>query len=419
MNISVAENCPANTASAWMNAEAVRMNGHDIVHGAMLGHVLLQDIQAEADAHGADFDPIAFKNVIRLIRDEKIQAHFIALKRDSAQPVFAGSTIEFPTTITLWEEDSFVHYPALYTEDLYVLPEISEKLKEEKKRNGIQDRVGLGTLFLKEKLSLQKKTRNKPDSDHSHNMPPRGFVAEYAIDNDCAKAWLQKVGGELDVSQDNNIFQFSKDSPHLRSEKTNSTIYVDYLGADHPDGTIFQPNVFAVTAEENNSTQALSVSFTGAISTFSGKPIIRVQLTSNGSLHNTNWIKTSLTNIFDVAQNEIIKRRWFPWATSHAKKAHNFLRIMKLHATHEPIIRKALKEMGAKPRKLGTKSMKPVVVDFNNNTTEILETEPCFPFTTLRTVPEKNKSEKTENAIIPNLQNFPIETQPASTSPHL
>ncbi|MGE0109120.1 MAG: hypothetical protein AB7S81_05065 [Bdellovibrionales bacterium] len=353
------------------------VDGGDCLHKVALEKALQQHLGEEAEHHGAPFDKNAFKTVLGCIENQVAHAYVILVEIMGSRDL-AGSTVEFPSVITEWNPrgKSFAYYPAVYGEDIVISGGISEDFR---KFSGNQ---GLGTYFVREKYLESIRNRK---GVFPATMPPYGMILEYGKNNDCIKGLLSKFGAQFDPEQNNAVLRFP-DSVCPRNTKNCVTAMVTALGEKRGLAIVAQPHIFAVTTLDKQNQTRLSATFTRTISTFSGNPIIRVQMTSSQNLDDTNknWVRKSILSILDAAKREVETRDWYPWTPRITSKA-DFLQRLMIHAKDEPLIVNTLREMGAVTRKLGTHDMMPMVINFKDMPDRMIPEKPTsVPYTIVR-----------------------------------
>jgi hypothetical protein len=361
MSNSTAQSDQFKLLPGGVKISVVRVNGADTVHGTVLGDVLYKVIENEAQTHGATFNGPGFNNVIEAIKKNKIQAYFVIVAMENCRPQFAGGAIEFPTVITEWNGKKFEFYPGVHGEDTFVVPEISKTFRE---RTG---GMGLGTYFMHERirLALTNELGTAP-----FGMTSRGRVAEFSSHSTAMVKLLTKLGATLGAEQEGAILQFDSAANDIR-RKRGVFVETEGLGSKFGENSILtQSNAFVTSWSGNNGNQRIVATFTEAISTFTGEPVVRVQFTSNGNLPKGDELKDALAALITAGRAEIVRRKWLP-------KSAEVLPVMRIHALREPEIVSALMELGAVPRMLGPHPMLPVVTNLKNTSAQVVD----FPIT--------------------------------------
>lgn len=338
-----------------VKASVVRMDISDAVHGAALGEVIYKIIDGDAKTHNAVFDKDNFNRVINAIRCDKLQSYLVILECDGGVPKFAGGTTQFSTVFTEWNGHAFEHYPAVYSEDTYVSAEMSEEFRKRTKCKRFPNGLGLGTYFTQERIRLSVAGSNK---DKPFGMTSRARISENASDNKPIVNILDKLGATVDKKAKIGILKFEKDA--LKNYKK-SLVFVETEGLaslSSEDGFVSHRNIFTTKWDSADEEQQIVATFTEAISTFSGLPVVRVQITSNNNLPEHGVLKDVLAALICAGQEEIEKRKWM------VDETVGVLPTFRIHALNESEIACALQEIGANQRILGVRTMMPIALDF-------------------------------------------------------
>ena len=346
-----------------LRVKVTRMNASDPVHGVVLGDTLYKVIEEEAKAHGEPFDGRNFDKVLEAIQANKIQAHFLIVNGMGPLPRVVGGAIQFSTVFTEWNGESFLHYPAVYSEDTYVSSESSSAFRKLTEGGDFPRGIGLGTYFVCERIRLAVSGEKE---DRPFGLSASCRVAEHAAGNAQIMGIYKKLCATQEVDRINTVLQFEEFPPHLDID-THITVQVHSLSSCMDGCDRSHPNVFVVTWASSDRKERLSASFTEALSTFTGAPLVRVQFTSNGALSSSSEcsLKKVLSAILSAGEAEIVNRGWI------GNGSDSVFSAMKLHALHEPRIVNTLRNMGAVTRLLGVRPMQPTVIDFRNIPSEI------------------------------------------------
>jgi hypothetical protein len=335
-----------------VRAGVVRMNGADLVHHVMLNEALYKFIEAEAKTHEAAFQGGNFEKVIDAVVSNKMCAYFLVVESENCRRSIAGGATEIPTVITEWNGLDFEHRAGVYGEDTYVSPDKSEAFRR------LTGGHGLGSFFVHERirLSLTNEFGSSP-----FGMISRGRVAEIAEDN----AVVGRILHRLDPtyrSQDCVIVQIDPRAPPFRRGRR-IPVQTEGLASEHDHNRVhILPNVFVTAWSDGH--QKLVASFTEAMSTFSGEPVVRVQFTSNGALPVGDRLKDILAALISEGRLEIMRRKWLSQSGNVRNLADSRM-IMRVHA-FDPDIVSALREMDGQPRSLGPHPMIPVITNLRN-----------------------------------------------------
>jgi hypothetical protein len=178
---------------------------------------------------------------------------------------------------------------------------------------------------------------------------------------------LTSLGAALGQESQGTILQLDGFPSELADrERIRIPVLTEALG--RYEGDIIS-NVF-VTSWSGNQGERIVASFTEAISTFSGQPIVRVQFTSNGQLPNREILKDALASLVMAGRTEISARKHL--SNTNVWNLDDARMVMRIHALNEPEIGLALKEIGAKPRMIGIHPMLPVMTNFKNTPKNVL-----------------------------------------------
>ncbi len=287
-----------------LRASVQHMNGQDLVHHAALG-VLSNVIEHEAKAHHAAFQAAQFGKIIDAVKEGKISAYFILAGWENCQPKVAGASVEFPTVITEWDKTSgqFRHYPAIYGEDTCLLsPVLKELVRERPAGKSFPPNMGLGTYFKQERI--KRWTTNK-FSDAPLGQTARGRVGEFSAPSSAMIKLATSLNATLGTEQQGTILEIDG---LTRAMKDKWKLPVEIKDVPHGEGAY--PNVFLAQGSGEDGKQQIVASFTNGISTFTGEPVTRVQITGNGNLPNPGMLQNVLASLLVAGQEEIQERQW-------------------------------------------------------------------------------------------------------------
>lgn len=391
-----------------LRASVHHMSQQDLVHDVVLAGTLSSVIAHEAKAHHAAFQAARFDKVIDAVKEGKISAYFILAGWEACQMKIAGASIEFPTVITEWDKSKgqFKHYPAIYGEDTCLLsPVLKEIVRERPYNKLLPPNIGLGGYFEQERI---KRWTTNHFGDAPFGMTARGRVGEYSAHSSAMIKLMNGLNATLGQEQDGTILEVNGLTKAMQ-EKWKLPVEIK----DVPHGNGSYPNIFLAHWSGNGGKQQIVASFTNGISTFTGEPVTRVQITSNGNLPNPGMLQNALASLLAAGQDEIHNRGWgnagkakieqspaIPllgstkeiysalMATSQSEIVkplaaliaphvwHNNTPLMRIHTLQESEINSALQSMDAKTRILGTHPMLPAVIDFKNMPQEALSFDP-------------------------------------------
>ncbi|TLU87609.1 MAG: hypothetical protein FDX21_01940 [Chlorobium sp.] len=322
---------------------------------------------------------------------------------DNYQPKIIGGSIDFPTVITEWSDNTFKHYPAFYGEDICLLSTSLRRLVQEcPKGNSLPKNVGLCEFFIGEKIL---RWRSNCYGDAPMGIPAYGYVGEYSSHSVTMIKVMKKFGSTLGSKQDGTIFEMNDLTTAVNKNEILSVTMKSFIS---DDGDVL-PNIFLTCWSDENEKQQIVASFTHGISSFTGNPIVRVQITSNSNLPDRVLLQRCLASLLAAGQQEIQVRQWGTSkekiVTTEPVAPQNLIQkkdnaelnagptkmfipkigaagstpliegsalIMRIHAIKEPEIVATLKTMGASIRMLGKHQMLPAVLNFKNIPKHIL-----------------------------------------------
>ncbi|HAX92283.1 MAG TPA: hypothetical protein DCY07_08825, partial [Rhodospirillaceae bacterium] len=314
-------------------------------------------------AHGAEFNCESFSTVVSAICSGKIQAHIVGITyadRDASVGIendVAGAMIALPSVYSKWDESNqtFVNVPATYIEDTFVFKDKSQKFRETtKNKDTFPEGISLGTFFHAKMFAL-----SMSDSAHGNQFGQMSscYIAEHGENNAPMLRIYKNLNATRDDSPDANILLFTKPPSLVRKSRT--TTYIESLGTSARENSFqLNPHIFLSSWSHKTGNKRIQASFTDSLSTFTGKSVIRVQITSNGNLPDEQKLKDVLDDLLKAGLSEVSKRGWMPSPVQHDS--------LRIHALNEPEIASALRSMGAETRVLGKCPMKPVVIDYKD-----------------------------------------------------
>jgi len=103
----------------------------------------------------------------------------------------------------------------------------------------------------------------------------------------------------------------------------------------------------------------IAATFSIGMSTFTGQSVVRVHISSHGSLAGLPHLKSAIANILAAGRAQVSGRGWID-------KTLDPLSRMYIHALGETEIRGLLKEVGAQDGLIGEHLMYPLVMKFAN-----------------------------------------------------
>ncbi|MDE1902061.1 MAG: hypothetical protein KGI37_10530 [Alphaproteobacteria bacterium] len=271
----------------------------DPVHWSALGDALENAVEHEATAHGAGFDHSSFGKVIEAVKSDEIQAWFLLAAWDVCRPKIVGAAVEFPTVLTHWDGQDFQHHHAIYQEDT-VLPigMLRELAKERPAGKFFPPDIGLGEFFEQERIKQRMQGNN----------PPLGRVGEYSAHNAKIIKIMKQSGVRLGGEADGAVFELDGAVPR-NFDRWHVPVRTEGLFHDK-NSPIPLPHVFLVNWDSADNKQRIAASFTKGISTFTGKTVVRVQVTSNGNLPSPQALQGVMASILAAGQEEASRREW-------------------------------------------------------------------------------------------------------------
>jgi len=297
-------------------------------------------IRGEAGSFGAVFDDKSFDSIIDAIESQKAQAYFLVAKWGVYQPYIIGASLHFSSIITQRQGDGFRHIPAPYIEDICISRKLLSNFMRETDAF-FPKNCELGACFLSETARLSAQA--------CHNETTR-FIGEYAANGKMIINVFRQLNSNLGAIEDSAVLEIShlvdimKDDPDL-------SICTKELGNEfYPKEHITHSNVFIISWVDEVLKESIVASFSNTISTFSGKSVIRVQITSNGCPEDEYKLRKVIFSLLAAGAKEAQRRLWISNQS-----------MMRVHAFNEPPIVQALKDMGAAPRLLGNNIMLPVI----------------------------------------------------------
>jgi len=315
-------------------------------------------INGDAAAHGTTTDDYCLEKVVRSINSGKAQAVFLKASLEGKELEFAGGAIESPTVYTQWDGNDFVHLPAIYVEDLRIFPNSSELFRKNTISKQNPKGIGLGTWFTHERIRL---SIGGKEVEPSFGSISAAKISENIADNGRMRHIAKGLKADIGAN-DEPVLEIESDLPKIE-KKPSVNIISEMLVKNHEAN--IDPNVFVMRWKSLNDEQQIAASFTDAISTFTGKPVIRVQITSNGNVPNNAILKDVISAIIESGKAEAIQRNW--------SGQPGECPVMRIHAVNESKIHNALKEIGARPRFLGAHPMVPVITDYTKIPSEIVD----------------------------------------------
>jgi hypothetical protein len=288
-----------------LEVAVLHMSRHDLLHQTALNEVLCKIIESEAHAHKADFKTTKFGKIINAVKKSKISAYFLLAGWENCQRHIIGASIEYPTVLTKWENDKFVHYPAMYGEDTCLLTgAIKELIREKPPEMFFDPNIGLAEFLELEKI---KRWTTNQYGDAPLGMAARARIGEYSAHSKAMIKILDELGATRSTVENGAILEIDGLTEAMKGKWKVHTITegITPVGQSEPN-----PDIFCVRWSSLDGKQQLCASFTNGISSFTGDAVTRVQLTSNGNLPHEMMLQCVLASLLEAGQEEICARRW-------------------------------------------------------------------------------------------------------------
>ena len=358
----------------------------DVIHCSTLGGVLRDAIQYEAKVHGATFDPVGFRQVMKAMSTDDVEVLFFAAAWDVCDPKIVGATINFRSLFLQRNGGDIDVHRGIYSEDVCLLPAKMREIIFERPRTKSLPRNGLGLPFIQASIDYYA-THGFKDG-----TIPVGETFEFAPTNSKIISIQESLGATLGGVNDSALLKIA--GGRLPAGLFKLPVEVRYVL--RADGTI-DPNNFVVSWESPNARQKIMASFTKGLSTFKGTPVTQCQFISNGQTPNTGILHCAVASILQAAEFEIRERSWGSLTKSRHEvspsvpltgsaqeifaalfKAQNVGLLSRqrsnpllgfapppihIHVLHEPEIVAALKALGAEQRELGSRPMQTASLD--------------------------------------------------------
>ncbi len=334
----------------------VRANHLDSVHNTTVANELFRVITNDAKAHGVSCDGKGFEKVLEAFKKNKIQAYFLVVERENCLPTYAGGAIQFPTVVTEWNGEAFIHYPALYSEDTWVDRDISVAVRTlTAGTSAFPKGVGLGTLNTNGRIALSVSGGSE---DMPYGMVARARISENASDNVRQLAILKKLNATLGANE-SGIYKFD-----ISNNITQSVdIKICGFASKNGNGRMFNllGNVFKTHWSTPDGSQQIVATHTEAISTTTGETIIRSQFMSNGNLPSVDLTREVVKSMIAAAREEaaLPERGWTLNNESGPTP------IVMAHAFEAGLV-KAFEEASGEIRSFGSHRMVPSIVNYKN-----------------------------------------------------
>lgn len=336
------------------NAVVLRGTLQDAQESVAMREMLRTVIIGNAEAHESCLLEEKLDSVLKAVADNKIQAYFVMLT-DGGLPRFGGGTIRFPSVMTEWNGCSFDHYPAVYREDIFIMPELSAEYRKHNISTQCPKGKGLGTRLTQEDIRLA--VCGTPE-DRPFGSVAYGLLEECTPNNPRAVHLLERLGALCGSYKDSGVLHFT-DKLLPFALRFYPCVELEFLSKAEESDDIC-PNIFAVSWKSDDKQQQIVATFTEAFSTFNGEAIVRVQLKSNGNLPKKDVLRDILFAIIREGEKEIANRDWI------SIDEDSPVPFMYFHILREPEILQAMKALGANRRILGDNIMLPLSLCFKD-----------------------------------------------------
>lgn len=277
---------------------------HDEARWPTFSRALRSFIEYEAKSHNSNFDQSAFFKVVESIKADLVQAWVLLAGWDSDNLKVIGSVVEFPTVHSCWDGNDFSHYHAIYMEDLALPMFVMKELVRERPSGlSFPQQFNFSTYFVNEIYNIRLEKNPAPSS-----FTPVCRICEFSHLNAKMNKLLEDWGSQVGNERDGTIVEVKsplQDNPVQRE----IPVKVKNILPDKYN-TAQLPYVFLVAWENPDSKQKIVASFTKGISTFTGKTIIRTQVTSNGNIPDNDALIYIMQSILTAGQKEAAHRHW-------------------------------------------------------------------------------------------------------------
>jgi len=327
-------------------------------HRGALENILSDTIRHEAKVHGAEFDPVAFRNVMRAMQTGDIEILFLAAAWDLTKPKIMGATINFRSLSLQRSQNDLVAKNGIYSEDVCILPSMIRELVAEWPTGKSFPDEGIGTHFIRECMAYFAKKGMKGD------IVPAGQTFEFAPDNTKIVKIQEQLGTLLGKENTSGLFRLNAITDAIRSKWP---MPVELRGVPYIGGES-DPNNFAVLWSSYDEQQKIKAGFTKGLSTFKGWPVTQSQIVSNGKLPEQPIMECVLASVLKAANEEIQGRGWgrpdYEPALSETSAVFGVKPpLMHIHALNEPKIVTGLHSLGIEKRTLGSHTSQTASLD--------------------------------------------------------
>lgn len=327
-------------------------------HRGALENILSDTIRHEAKVHGAEFDPIAFRNVMLAMQSGDVEILFLAAAWDLTKPKVVGATINFRSLSLHRAKNNLVAKNGIYSEDVCLLPKMIRELVAEWPTGGDFPKEGLGGHFIRECMAYFAKKGMRG------GIVPAGQTFEFAPDNTKIVKIQEQLGAILGAEHNSGLFRLNAITDTIRNKWP---MPVELRGAPLIRGAS-DPNNFAVLWSSYDEQQKIKAGFTRGLSTFKGWPVTQGQIVSNGKLPEKPVMECVLASVLKAANQEIQERGWGRLDHEPALSETSAVfgvkpPLMHIHALNEPEVVAGLHSLGAEKRLLGSHASQTASLD--------------------------------------------------------
>ena len=321
----------------------------------LLDHALLTILDREAQAHHSDqTSDLRNARLIKALDAGKIEAWFMVAAWDVNNPKILGAAIELPTILINEVDGKLTLSHAKYREDTCFLNDVFREIIKEKPSNKSFPEVGLADYFEQERnrVMISKDPTGKVQGGRVGEYSPHSSQMIKVMSNMGASLGrtlepIMELKGGTPLSH--KYWPVTVDTIHLNDEVTNKPL--DY--------------VFATSWQSRDGKQQIMATFTEAISTFTGEPIIRVQFGTLENMPEATLVKDITASLLVAGRAEAERRNWKQDEAVNSPIG-SLEPTMRIHAPSNLVIVEALKDIDAQVRSLGHHPMLPVTLSFSD-----------------------------------------------------
>jgi len=296
-------------------------------------------LEREASAFHATVD---IENLIHAVRKNQIQVLLLTAGGETA-----GCATQFPTAIPQWdsEQGKFYFIPAVHSEDISV------------------NRKGMGTIFMQRRIMMAANEGKNCGFDLRGKVRAGALVGEQRWhgtvqgEGTAIGGLLSKFSTEMASDRSDTVLRLDASTfPKVTATRGIETLSLGDPPTDKGNCSQGRPDIFAVTWGPKGG-ETIAATFTVGMSTFTGRPVVRVHLKSNGNLDSDPELKSAIVNVLTEGRAQIIDQGWI-------EKTVDPFNRMYIHALGENELRRSLKEARAQDRLVGDCLMYPLVMKF-------------------------------------------------------